>query len=256
MNRFAKQIFFFLRAIALDPRKIKRAFPEVIHYCGNLFRFRREFVAQIGDTPVIPVPILFQSGIKSGFDAHYVYQSAWAIRRIRESGVTHHVDISSNIPYVAALSSVVDVEFFEFRPPQIELRGLSAKRGDILDLPIPVGSVKSLSCLHVLEHIGLGRYGDPILADGTRMACEQLAKRVALGGNLFVSLPIGRRRVEFNAHRVLDPRDLVEYFGSKFKLKEFCVVTDDGRYIEAQDPAQFSKQEYACGLYWFEKLSS
>ena len=62
------------------------------------------------------------------------------------------------------------------------------------------------------EHIGLGRYGDPLDPLGTRKAAAELQRVLAPGGQLLFSLPVGRPRVEFNAHRVHDPHEVASWF--------------------------------------------
>ncbi|MGZ3651419.1 MAG: DUF268 domain-containing protein [Bdellovibrionota bacterium] len=249
-KRVLKLLYQWWRTAVSDPRRVFRFPGELSGYFSDLKKFR----ALLAGAPTVVElePVLFQKSASSGFDAHYVYQSAWAIRRIAAQAPAQHVDISSNIPYVAALSAVVPVRFCEFRPPHITLPGLTTEHVNITELPFASGSVKSLSCLHVLEHIGLGRYGDPVDPEGMAKACRELGRVAAPGASLFLSLPVGRERVCFNMHRVSDPGTLPKIF-SGFQLKEFSVVTDDRRYLEGVAPADFSGQQYACGLYWFVK---
>jgi hypothetical protein len=77
-----------------------------------------------------------------------------------------------------------------------------SKRGSILLIPYENNSIKSLSCLYVAEHIGLGRYGDPLDPFGTKKAAKELSRVLALDGNLYFSLPIGKPKLYFNAHRI------------------------------------------------------
>ena len=41
-------------------------------------------------------------------------------------------------------------------------------------------SIESLSCLHALEHFGLGRYGDPINPEGNIIGLENMIKILRL----------------------------------------------------------------------------
>jgi SAM-dependent methyltransferase len=130
--------------------------------------------------------------------------------------------------------------------------GLTNQGGDILDLPFADGSIASLSCLHAAEHIGLGRYGDPLNPHGTREACMELRRVLAPGGNLYFAVPVGRERVCFNAHRIHAPGTIMEYF-SGLDLIELSCVHDDGRYVEKVKPDEFTRSEHACGMFWFRK---
>lgn len=187
------------------------------------------------------------------FDAHYFYQGAWLARRVCTSKVLKHVDIGSSILTMSVLSAFVDTVFVDFRPLKISLPGLTSIAGNILDLPFSDESVESLSCLHVIEHIGLGRYGDLIDPQGSVKAALELQRIVSQGGKLFLSLPIGRERECFNAHRVHAPSSVVRMF-SQMRLSEFSYVDDGGQYHEAEPIAAASHLEYGCGLFQFEKL--
>lgn len=102
------------------------------------------------------------------------------------------------------------------------------------------------------EHIGLGRYGDPLNFYGTRLACNVLKRVLAAGGNLYFALPVGRPRVCFNAHRIHAPETIMEYF-TGLEIVEFCGVHDDERYVERVGLDEFRESEYACGMFWFRK---
>jgi hypothetical protein len=185
-------------------------------------------------------------------DAHYYYTNGWAMRRIVAQRPAQHVDIGSQTMFVNLLSAVLPVTFMDYRPLEADMEGLTNRSGDILNLPFSNGSIESLSCLHVAEHIGLGRYGDPLNPHGTRQACAELQRVLAPGGNLWFALPVGRPRVCFNAHRIHAPETIIEYF-TPLELEEFSGVHDDGRYVEQVELSEFSFSKYACGLFWFSR---
>lgn len=189
---------------------------------------------------------------KTGVDAHYFYVNGWAMRRILAQRPEQHVDIASQTMFVNLLSAVLPVTFVDYRPLEACMEGLTTRSGDILNLPFLDGSVKSLSCLHVAEHIGLGRYGDPLNPHGTRQACVELSRVLAPGGNLYFALPVGRTRVCFNAHRIHAPETIVEYFAG-VEVVEFSGVHDDGRYVERVSLNEFAGSGYACGMFWLRK---
>jgi hypothetical protein len=65
----------------------------------------------------------------------------------------------------------------------------------------------------VVEHIGLGRYGDPLDPEGTEKAMAELKRIIAPGGNLYLSVPIDDvNRTYFNAHRAFTEPYLEELF--------------------------------------------
>lgn len=187
------------------------------------------------------------------FDAHYFYQGAWLARRIRIANTERHVDIGSSVLTLSVLSGFVETTFVDYRALQASLPGLNSIAGNILDLPFANDTVSSLSCLHVIEHIGLGRYGDPIDPQGSEKAARELQRITNTGGRLYLSLPVGRERVCFNAHRVHAPVSVLGMF-SQMKLEEFSYVDDDGRYHEDKPVESASHLEYGCGLFQFVKL--
>jgi len=112
----------------------------------------------------------------SSFDPHYFYQGVWAFRKIKENKPENHVDVGSEIKWVGLLSTIVKVIFIDIRPLRANLKNLITKKGNILNIPLEDNSVSSLSCLHVAEHIGLGRYGDHLDPLGTEKACKELKR--------------------------------------------------------------------------------
>jgi hypothetical protein len=198
-------------------------------------------------------PCLGDWSTNTPFDAHYFYQGAWLARRVSTTKVAKHVDIGSSVLTMSVMSAHVDTLFVDYRPLKASLSGLTSIAGNILDLPFPNDSIESLSCLHVIEHIGLGRYGDPIDPLGSVKAALELQRVVSRGGNLFISLPVGRERICFNAHRVHSPISVLKLF-PQMELIEFSYVNDDGKYVEKKSVEEASGFEYGCGLFHFQKL--
>lgn len=182
------------------------------------------------------------------FDPHYFYQGAWLARRLRETNPALHVDVGSSVLMLGVLSAHVPTAFVDYRPLQVELPGIFSIAGTITSLPFASSSLVSLSSLHVIEHIGLGRYGDPIDPHGSQAAVEELARVVRPGGRLFVSVPVGRERVCFNAHRVFAPETIVRYLPG-FRLAAFALIDDRGRYLPLAEMSAVRTQSYGCGLF-------
>ena len=235
----------------VDPVRAARASRGLMFFVRDLLAYRR----QPGAEPLAfadMMPALHDRVSAHELDAHYFYVNAWAARRIGALDPRRHVDIGSQAVLAAILSASVPVVFVDYRPLRARLAGLRLVAADVLRLPFMDASVPSLSCLHVAEHIGLGRYGDPIDPAGTRKAAAELSRVLAPGGSLFFALPVGRPRVAFNAHRVHAAATIVEYFPS-LTLREFSGVDDRGRYAEHVRIDAFAADEYACGFFWLVK---
>jgi SAM-dependent methyltransferase len=188
----------------------------------------------------------------SSFDRHYFYQDVWAAQRIAELRPPSHVDIGSRVDYVGFLTSLTQVTFVDIRPLEAEVEGLESLAGSILDLPFEDRSLRSVSCLHVAEHIGLGRYGDPLDPDGTRKAAAELQRVLAPEGQLLFSGPVGRSRVCFNAHRIHSPTQIMDMF-PLLELVEFSGVDDHGRFRRHRSLDELAGSRYACGMFKFTR---
>ena len=197
-------------------------------------------------------PCLNDNTPTTGFDSHYTYQGPWVMRNLLHRRPAKHVDVGSWTAYLGFFSSLQPTEFVDIRPAQLSLPGLTPREGSVLHLPYTENSLESLSCLHVVEHIGLGRYGDPIDPLGTMKALRELSRVVAKGGDLYLSLPVGVEKIFFNAHRVTHPRVVLENMEG-MKLVSLSGVLDDGQYLENAELELLSRQKYACGLFHFMK---
>ena len=199
-------------------------------------------------------PMLEERTSSHGFDAHYVYLGAWAFRHITRACPPQHIDVAGQIGWVTCLASVTQVVFIDVRPFLGQVENLESRAGSVLSLPFPDRSVSSLSCLHVAEHIGLGRYGDPIDPLGTRKAFAELSRVLAPGGRFYFVLPVGRPSVVFNAHRVHDPVTIEEWIRQEgLVLREFAAVDDGGKFLPAASPPDMRNQKYACGMFLLER---
>jgi hypothetical protein len=186
------------------------------------------------------------------FDAHYFYQGAWLARQLAKQPPALHVDVASSVLAISTISASVDIAFLDYRPIRTQLKGLFPVAGSIVRPPFAPGSLLSLSCLHVIEHIGLGRYGDPIDPKGSDKAASELEQLLGSGGILYLSVPVGRARVCFNAHRVLSPMQVGKMF-SQLRIVEFSYVDDAGVFHERASPDQATECEYGCGMYVLQK---
>jgi len=197
-------------------------------------------------------PCLTDWTFYTAVDPHYFYQSGWLARKLVEKLPVRHFDIGSSVMMIGAISAVHNTVFIDYRPPRTPIEGVQVVCGNITGLPLGSSSVASLSCLHVIEHIGLGRYGDPIDPAGSLEAAAELRRVLRPDGRLYVSMPIGRERICFNAHRVFSPASVLAMFEG-LRLTEFSYVDDRGKFRTKADWRQAAGCEYGCGLFEFVK---
>ncbi len=221
---------------------------------ADYLRYRK--LARAAGKPVPGIsefhPCLLDKTVKTGFDAHYVYHTSWAARKVREINPPKHVDISSSLYFSGIVSAFVPIDFYDYRPADLKLSNLKSMHGDLNALPFADASVASCSCMHTVEHIGLGRYGDAIDPDGDMKAINELKRVLAKSGSLLFVVPVGAPTIEFNAHRIYSFGQIRKSFRD-LTLREFSLVTDNGDFVENADPALVEAQKYGCGCFWFTK---
>ena len=190
--------------------------------------------------------------VNTEYDSHYIYHTAWASRIIKSIQPKEHVDISSTLFFSTTISAFVPVRFYDIRPPIIKLDNLETGKVDLISLPFEDESFHSLTCMHVVEHIGLGRYGDQVDPDGDLMAMKELERVTAKLGNLLFVVPVGIPKIQFNAHRIYSYRMICDIFSS-MNLIEFSLIDDKGNLIQNASESYSDSQRYGCGCFWFQK---
>ena len=241
----------------VDVRRARRLVRLLPRYANDLRTFRRA-TRRAGDA-ALPLGVIFpivtdRVASAGDTDGPYFTQDLWAARKIHAAAPARHVDIGSRIDgFIGHLLVFREVEVIDIRPLSSAVEGLTFRQEDATSLSsIPDRSIESLSSLHAVEHFGLGRYGDPLdpLACFTAMAA--LARVLAPGGTLYFSVPVGHERVEFNAHRILDPHRVIRSFGD-LDLVTFDLIDDAGTLHLDADPDHAATQNEATGLFVFTR---
>lgn len=205
------------------------------------------------------LPFVMEKTSTTGFDKHYVYHLAWASRILSAIKPTYHVDISSSLRFCAILSAFIPVRYYEFRAVEIKLSNLTSDVVDLTSLPFASASIKSLSSMHVVEHVGLGRYGDKLDPEGDLRAISELKRVISAGGDLLFVVPVGKKaEILFNAHRIYTYDQICSYFG-ELQLIEFALVPDlspSDKLIRNAPRELADRCNYGCGCFWFKKAES
>ena len=222
----------------------------------DYFRFKKASQNRFSISLLDANPQIKDCTVTTGFDRHYVYHTSWAARVLAELKPKKHIDISSSLYFAGIVSAFVPIEFYDYRPANLHLSNLQSKKGDLMSLPFDDNSVHSISCMHTIEHVGLGRYGDPIDPDGDIKAVNELKRVTAKGGSILFVVPIGEKAViEFNAHRIYTYDQVISLFAG-LTLKEFALISEDdakGGLIRNTSPSLTEGEHYGCGCFWFIK---
>jgi SAM-dependent methyltransferase len=186
-------------------------------------------------------------------DGHYFAQDLYVAQQLFMNSPKRHLDIGSRIDgFVSHVASFREIVVGDIRPATIKAKNIQFIRVDITDKSgIPNSSFDSVSCLHVLEHVGLGRYGDRIHPDGWLAAISNLVDIVTPGGRIYISVPVGRQKVAFNAHRIFDFSTIFEALSQLVLVDRLALVDDYQELHEfasnsapAKDMADL--QSYGC----------
>ncbi len=203
-------------------------------------------------------PIISDKYAYAGSISNYFWQDLWAARLIIKSGIKKHFDIGSRLDGFIAhlLAAEIDVTMIDIREFPGEIDHLHTIVDDATNLSqISDESVESISALCSLEHFGLGRYGDPVDPEACFKCFKNIQKKLKIGGNLYISVPVGSERVEFNAHRIFYASTILECFKS-LSLEEFS-CTAGGTLEYKPDISKYDNDEhsgeYRYGLFHFRK---
>lgn len=212
---------------------------------------RKEFSIELNKLTFKTIDRFLDSG---DINHHYFHQDLWASTEIYNRKVVSHVDIGSRIDgFIAHILPFCKVKYVDIRPLQSQVTNLDFVLGSLLELPFESDSIESLSCLHVIEHIGLGRYGDEVDAEGHIKAAKELSRVLQPGGVFYFSTPVGEESLYFDAHRIFSTNTILELF-KDLKLLEFNLIDDASRSVNKNASFESAnKCVFGCGLFIFTK---
>lgn len=258
-NRALLLAYRWMRASGFDPRMSGWFVRGVPRYFADYFAIRRKLGA---DWPIRPsCPDLADRHQSAGSaSGHYFHQDLLVAQRIFQRSPGAHADVGSRIDgFVAHVAAFRPIEIMDIRPLHAKVRNITFRQCDLMAPPRDVaGKYDSVSCLHALEHFGLGRYGDPLMADGWQRGMRGLASLVKPGGLLYLSVPVGYQRIEFNGHRVFSPRTILDEAAVHGLTLESFAYVDDGGDLHLADPmepglAAATTLRYGCGIFEFRR---
>lgn len=192
---------------------------------------------------------------------HYFHQDLLVAKLINEHSPRRHIDIASRVDgFVAHVASYREIEVVDVRPLEKSVHeNIKFHQADLMNTQ-DLGKTDSLSCLHAIEHFGLGRYTDPIDVDGHNKGITNLVNLVEKNGRMYISFPIGENdEVHFNAQRVFHPTTILKHpsIEKSMRLVRFDFVDDNGDLHLSKSIEDVNVDtRYGCGIYTFEKMLS
>lgn len=201
-----------------------------------------------------------QGGTANG---HYFHQDLLIAQKIFKANPLRHIDIGSRVDgFIAHLATFRKVEILDIRKIQSNTENIEFIQANMMDMKEELfESCDSLSSLHALEHFGLGRYGDPIDSNGHLKGFHHMYNILKPNGIFYFSVPIGKQRIEFNAHRVFSINYLLEMFNNKFEVLNFSYVDDKGDLHKDVPLTNELLQNncncnYGCGIFELRKIKN
>lgn len=240
----------------LDLRKFVRFFIKIPRFALDWIRFRKEYSGRIN-----LFPCLHDMGEEAGSaKGDYFWQDLFVAQKIHKANPVKHVDVGSRLDgFVTHVASFREIEVFDIRPVISVIPQVVFRQADITDTSkITDDYCDSLSCLHALEHFGLGRYGDQINPNGYVVGLKNMVRLLKSGGIFYLSVPVGIECVEFNAHRIFNPIKLMQLAREVgLELTSFASYRTEDSLRVSNNPAEtivdLAKQDYALGIFIFMK---
>lgn len=264
INKLSKTVFGLLRLFGVDITTMWASLSGLPRFLGDYRRFKTQLKENDHGFPIRRIlPILNEhskdAGVASGM---YFHQDLHVARRVFKNNPKRHIDVGSLVAgFVAHVAAFREIEVVDIRQLRTSASNIKFVQADLQDSRSleQIGTSDSVSCLNALEHFGLGRYGDPIEIDGYLKGVINLANMVEVDGLLYLSVPIGPQRVEFNAHRVFDAATLPDILAPEFSLERFSYVDDDGEFHDGIEFRADSRTDnfgcnFGCGIYELRRL--
>lgn len=262
LSRLIRYLIYWALNFGLDIPKFLaiRRFPGVVKEFFILRKQNRQ--SGSGWKIKFTMPSLYDSYENSGIaSGHYFHQDLLVAQKIYQRQPSKHVDIGSRVEtFVAHVATFRHIEVLDIRPLISKTTNIIFRQCDFMHLPGDLMEYcDSVSCLHALEHFGLGRYGDTVDINGHLRGFDSLYKILKPQGILYLSFPVGTERIEFNAHRVFSVQAPLVWAKGRFELIGFSYVDDLGDLHKDQPIDLLAipnnlDLHYGCGIYEFRKI--
>lgn len=259
-----KNLYRLFLTFGFDPLLALRGFRGFPYYLINFIKLIKQSKKIEIKFPITSLYPCFadrfaQSGVAGG---HYFHQDLLVARKIFENKPEKHIDVGSRIDgFIAHLAVFRKVEIFDIRKLDTNIKNVKFTQMNLMKNVSPklFDYADSISSLHALEHFGLGRYGDEVDYNGYLIGLENLYKILKKNGKMYISVPIGPQRIEFDAHRVFSISHILDLFNDKYLINSFAYIDDKGSLHENVKITEKGKNNnfncsYGCGIFEMTKL--
>ncbi|MBW2060706.1 MAG: class I SAM-dependent methyltransferase [Deltaproteobacteria bacterium] len=143
------------------------------------------------------------------------FECQFATDQISKFDPENILDIGSYRHFLMGLMAHYQVTTIDVRDRESSLNNETVVTCDATRLDFPDDSFEAVLSMCTLEHVGLGRYGDPIDLDGDKKAMHEMVRVLKPEGVLIFTTTIHNAppAIAFNAHRIYNYK----------MIKSFCV---------------------------------
>lgn len=258
MNKTSVKITRLFKTMGLSPRQFILALKGYQYF----FRNKKEIKKQLSYSRVpfsitdyypCPADRFEEAGT---LPLHYFHQDLYVAQRLFKNNPVKHVDIGSRIDgFIAHAATFRQIEVMDIREIKKSIPNVVFLKADIMsDNWVLNDYCDSVSCLHTIEHLGLGRYGDPVDVNGHIKGFNNIVSMIKKGGRLYLSTVIGPQRIEFDAHRVFSVKYLLDLLKKDFSIERFSYIDDNNIFHPSSElsdksiPGNFGCN-YGCGIF-------
>lgn len=251
-----------VKQFGFNPKQMIRSFRGIFPFLKNYFSIKSELKKNNNGFAIKKIlPNFFDRYDQAGsMPEHYFYQDLYIAQKIYKTHPQKHVDIGSRIDgFVAHVASFIELEVFDIRKIDQKIPSVSFIQADLMDENFNLKNYcDSISCLHAIEHFGLGRYGDPLKVTGHLIGLANIYGLLKAGGKFYFSTPIGPQRIEYDAHRVFSVQYLLNLFEPLYDIISFSYINDNNEFfpevvLNKKNVANNFDCQYGCGIFEMKK---
>lgn len=247
--------------MGVDPVRLMRFFLNMPWFVISVARFRRKFSGALWIRPCVHD----RTALAGSADNEYFIQDLLVAQLVHASNPMRHLDVGSRVDgFVAHVASFRDIEVMDVRPLVSFSERIKFFRHDLMGSFDSAAQSKifsafdSISCLHALEHFGLGRYGDTLDPSGWMRGLSNLSFLLGPEGTLYLSTPVGRERVYFNSNWIFSARRIIDVASDLnlscvdlFKIRSgSAAIRVD---LDSDEIQKLDQEDYCLCLFVFSK---